>query len=253
MSTLPPPLRIFVAEDLAPGAVVPLPPDKAHHLRAVMRRGVGDPVRLFNGRHGEWDGMIQALDKKTALAQVRGQYRPQETTADPWLLFAPLKKDATDFLVEKATELGVARLVPVLTDHTVTRRVNVARLAATARGAAEQCERLSVPTIDAPISLAAALRDWPKDRTLIVGDEHGNAQPLATALREGPCHPHIGLLVGPEGGFSTSELTAPRALPFVLPVTLGPRILRAETAAIAALAVWQAIAGDANRPPAPRG
>ena len=207
----------------------------------------------------------RCLIEATSFGWCQPQRRPQAQRPEPdlWLCFAPIKRARLDFLAEKATELGASRLVPVMTRHTIVTRVNGERLAANAREAAEQCERLSVPTVAAPVKLEALLADWPAERRLFLCAEAGAARPIAEALlaeagldeaglAEGAPRP-AAFLTGPEGGFSAAELDALAKLPFVVPVGLGPRILRADTAAIAALASWQAILGDGKeRPPEAR-
>jgi 16S rRNA (uracil1498-N3)-methyltransferase len=210
---------------------------QAHYLATVMRRGAGDPVRLFNGIDGEWSARIATLRRDRASFVGVERTRPQESEPDLRLLFAPLKRDATDLVVQKATELGASMIIPVMTERTNTARINAERLAAIATEAAEQCERLSVPVIAPPIPLGHQLARWPADLALFAAVERGGGPPIPAAA--GPA----GLLVGPEGGFAPAELDALGAAPFVVRVSLGPRILRAETAAIVGLALLQARAG----------
>ncbi|MBM3565874.1 MAG: 16S rRNA (uracil(1498)-N(3))-methyltransferase [Alphaproteobacteria bacterium] len=246
----PPRVRLYVESALAPGARVALSAEQTHYLGRVMRLGPDDGVLLFNGRDGEWRGRIAALGRKAGETIAEQSLRPQPAATDIWQLFAPLKKTATDFLVEKATELGASRLVPVFTRRTVSERVNAGRLRARAIEAAEQCERLDVPEIAESRALEEAVRSWPGNRRLFVGDEQGGGRPVADVFASGFRGP-IAFLTGPEGGFDPSELDALGRLPFVSRVALGPRILRAETAALALLACWQALAGDGREPPAP--
>jgi 16S rRNA (uracil1498-N3)-methyltransferase len=229
------PPRLFVPAVLAEGAAAGLSPGQAHYLRHVLRLGAGDPVRLFNGRDGEWAAVLGASARDGAEAVAVRPLRAQAPEPDLWLAFAPLKRDATDWLVEKATELGASALLPVFTERAVAGRVNLERLRAIAVEAAEQCERLSVPELRPPVRLGALLDAWPRQRRLAVAIERSGA-PL-------PAAPAGGLLSGPEGGFTGAELDAMRARPFVVAVSLGPRILRAETAVIAGLALLQARAG----------
>ncbi len=249
--------RLFVDAPLAPGATVELDVDRAHYLRNVLRLQPGAAVALFNGRDGEWSARIERLAKAAATVAVDAQTRPQDVAADLWLLFAPIKRTRIDLVAEKATELGVAALRPVLTQHTAVERVSLDRLRAIAMEAAEQCERLSVPTLLEPVALDRLMIDWPVERRLVVCAEADEAVPIAAALRpyaESPAGNRgpWAILVGPEGGFARSELDALRKLPFVIAVSLGPRILRADTAAVAALACWQAMLGDGHhRPPRP--
>lgn len=250
--------RLYVAEHLQKGARFPADDRAAHYLLNVLRRGSGDPLLLFNGRDGEYRGRIAEAQKRRLVLEALDRTRAQEAEPDLWLCFAPLKKDAVDFLVEKGTELGVTRFQPVLTAHTASNRINQTRLAAVATEAAEQCGRLSVPEVREPISLESLRTGWSKDRRLLVCAEAGDAAPIAqvltgalSGLTSDVSSPNrFAILIGPEGGFQEDELDRLRKLHFVTPVGLGPRILRAETAALAALSVVQAILGDgAKRPP----
>ncbi|MCC7016378.1 MAG: 16S rRNA (uracil(1498)-N(3))-methyltransferase [Rhodospirillales bacterium] len=245
-------IRLFVAAGLAAGAAVPLSPAQAHYAGKVMRLSVGDSVLLFNGRDGEWRARIDSLGRKGGEAVAETRTRAQVPAHDPWLLFAPLKKTATDFMIEKATELGVALLQPVMTRRTSAERVNVERLRAQAAEAAEQCERLTVPGVRPMLTLERAMADWNGARRLFVADETGGGVPAAEAFSGAAPSGPVAFLVGPEGGFERSELDALSRFPFVTRVALGPRILRAETAALALLACWQALAGDGRSPPPPR-
>lgn len=235
-------IRLYVDGPLGDGGTVAATADQAHYLGRVMRLGVGDPVLLFNGRDGEWRAEIQQIDKRAAQFGALEKTRDQDEVPGPWLAFAPVKKTGTDFIIQKATELGASRLMPVMTANTQTGRTNTARLCAQAVEAAEQCERLSVPEVSEMTALDALLADWPRDRPLFALDETGGGAPLAAAAKASGGM--VGFLVGPEGGFQARELDRFAKLPFVTPVTLGPRILRAETACLAALSVWQAVAGD---------
>ena len=235
-------IRLYVDGPLGAGAAVAATADQAHYLGRVMRLGPGDPVLLFNGRDGEWRAEIADLGKRAAQLTILEKTRDQSETPGPWLAFAPVKKTGTDFIVQKATELGASRLMPVATANTQTGRTNTERLRAQAVEAAEQCERLSVPEVSDMIDLDTLLTDWPQDRPLFALDETGGGAPLVAVA--GTAGAAVGFLVGPEGGFQARELDRFAKLPFITPVTLGPRILRAETACLAALAVWQAVAGD---------
>ena len=226
--------RLFVDAPLAAGVDVIGRPGQAHYLGHVLRRAVGDPVCLFNGRDGEWHARIATLRRDPACFTAERQIRPQRPDADLWLAFALLKRDATDLVVQKATELGVDTLIPVVTERSNTTRVNLARLTAIAVEAAEQSERLTVPVLHPPQALGDLLAGWPPDRPLRVAAERAGAPHLRSAA--GPA----GLLVGPEGGFTPAELDVLRARPFVALASLGPRILRAETACLAGLALLQA-------------
>ncbi|MEC9346365.1 MAG: 16S rRNA (uracil(1498)-N(3))-methyltransferase [Pseudomonadota bacterium] len=236
--------RLYLDQPLSSGTPVALDRDAAHYLGNVLRLGSGDSVKLFNGRDGEWRASIGRLAKSGGDAVPRELLRPQVAEPDLWLLFAPVKGHRTESIAEKAGELGVSEIRPVLTRRTVMRRVNVARLQANAREAAEQCERLTLPLVQEPVTLEQAIADWPADRRLLYADERAGARPAAEALAS--CQPggKWAVLVGPEGGFAPEEQVLVRALPQALPVSLGPRLLRADTAAFATLALWQAHLGD---------
>jgi len=247
-------IRLFTEADLSVSVSVPLAEGQAHYLRHVLRRAEGASLLLFNGRDGEWQARLGLQGKKGAIAEVESCTRPQAAEPDVWLCFAPVKRARIDYIAEKATELGVAVLQPVITQHTAVERVNVERLRANAIEAAEQTERLSVPEVRAPVELTRLLADWPAGRRLLMCDETGGGPPIAEALgglddaaRAAPW----GIVIGPEGGFAPAELAALRRAPAVVAVGLGPRILRADTAALAALACWQALVGD-WRGPTPR-
>ncbi len=197
---------------------------------------------MFDDRSGEWLAEIAEINKKRAILIAREKLREREAVPDLWLLFAPIKRGRIDWLIEKATELGVARLVPVLTQRTVVDRLNLERLRAHAIEAAEQCERTALPALEEAQKLPKLLSSWPADRTLYFADE-GGGEPFVPA--PGPA----AILIGPEGGFTDEERAAIRALPQAKPVSLGPRILRADTAAIAAISLWMAAAGDWKNPP----
>lgn len=247
--------RLFVEADLAPQVNVRLTTQQAHYVLHVLRLGLGDRVRLFNGTHGEYDARLQSVGKTVVQLEVLEQTRAQAAGPDVWLLFAPLKKSSTDFLIEKAVEMGAAQLWPVLTERTGSKEVRTDRLLRIAIEAAEQTERLDVPPVREAERLTRALGEWDKERVIYYADESGDegdrpwggkagrAPPMAEAVHQA-AEPKAAILIGPEGGFSTTERVWLRSLPFVRPVSLGPRILRAETAAVAALAVYQALAGD---------
>jgi 16S rRNA (uracil1498-N3)-methyltransferase len=199
-------------------------------------------VKLFDDRTGEWLAEIVDAGKKRVTLRIAGKLREREAVPDLWLLFAPIKRGRIDWIAEKASELGVARLVPVITRRTVVDRLNAERLFAHMVEAAEQCERTALPSLAEAVKLETLLAGWPADRTLLFADEQGG-EPLAAAAAPGPA----AILVGPEGGFTPEEREAIRALPQARPVSLGPRILRADTAAVAAVSVWMAAAGDWRR------
>lgn len=247
-TTAPRRVRLFVAAPLATGAEVALTPAQAHYLGHVLRLAAGAAVFAFNGRDGEWRAVLAAASRGGARLVCAERTRAHTATVGPWLAFAPLKKDSQDFVVIKATELGAARLLPVFTRYTATTRINGERVRANAIEAAEQCGRLDLPVIDAPVSLDDLLAAWPADRALLAADPGPGATPIAAALAVGAASPPPAFLIGPEGGLAAGELDALARLPFAARVHLGPRILRAETAAIACLAVWQALAGAGCAP-----
>lgn len=226
-------IRLFTEAALSAGAAVDATEAQAHYLGNVMRRAVGDALHLFNGRDGEWLCHIASLSRGKALFHTGQQVRQQAPDADLWLAFAVLKRDTTDLVVEKATELGASVLIPLFTERTNAGRVNLDRLRAIATEAAEQSERLTIPVVRPAQSLADALEDWPGDRPLFVGLERADAHPIAPV--SGPA----GLLIGPEGGFGPRDRMLLDRYPFIRPASLGPRILRAETAAIVGLALLQ--------------
>jgi len=237
-------VRLFVEAPLAAGAKLAPSEAQAHYLLHVMRSRVGDHVLLFNGVDGEWRARIAEVARRSCTLICETQSEVQSDVPDLWLAFAPIKKIPAGYLAQKATELGVKLLQPVITSRTVARRVNLERMRANAIEAAEQSGRLSVPEIREPIALDALLRSWPSGRRLLFCDEGGDSCPIANALEHVGKQTPWGILTGPEGGFDPRERAAIRQCSFVLPVTLGPRIMRADTAALAALAVWQAICGD---------
>ncbi len=241
--------RLYVDGDLADAARVALGRDQAHYLRAVLRQETGARLLVFNGRDGEWLAEIRSLGKSDATLACIERTRVQTEAEGPVLLFAPVKKAPMDFLVQKAVELGVSVLQPVLTRRTNVARVNLDRLMANAREAAEQCGRLSLPEVRAPQALDPAVAALAPDHKVFWCAETGPAAPVADALKATPADRRAVFVVGPEGGFAPSELDALRNNALITPVSLGPRILRAETAALAALVCWQSVHGDwRNRP-----
>lgn len=238
-------LRLFVRARLISDGKVEVSSAQAHYLLHVMRARAGAFVRLFNGQDGEWRARIADVARGKCTLICEEEIERQSETPDLWLAFAPIKKTPADYVAQKATELGVRVLQPVITRRTIARRVNTERLTANAVEAAEQSGRLSVPDVREPVFLDALIHAWPQERRLIFCDEGGDAEPIAGALaRARGTATAWGVLTGPEGGFDTEERVAIRSSPCVIPVTLGPRIMRADTAALAALAVWQAVLGD---------
>ncbi|MAW81678.1 MAG: 16S rRNA (uracil(1498)-N(3))-methyltransferase [Parvularcula sp.] len=249
--------RLYIDGPLHLGLPTPLSAEQVHYLKNVLRRGEGDELRLFNGRDGEFAATIVEIKKKMGAAHVGEQTREQEAEPDLTLYFAPVKRGALETIVQKAVEVGVARLQPVVTERTVAPKLNVERLQAIATEAAEQCGRLTVPSVDEPIKLAKLLENWPGHRRLLFCDEAGDdeheewggrvgrARPMLEALKNADSNSDgWSVLTGPEGGFSPGERQDLRTKSYVTPATLGPRILRADTAAIAALVLWQAALGD---------
>jgi 16S rRNA (uracil1498-N3)-methyltransferase len=230
--------RLFVRQPLSDGAAVELAAGQANYLGNVLRLGVGAELLAFDGLSGEWLARISEAAKKRMVLSVERKTREAESIPDVWLAFAPVKRAQTDWLVEKATELGAARLVPVMTHRTVAERVRLDRLESIAIEAAEQCGRTRVPEIVEPMKLARFIEELDPARNLYFADETGG-EPLVSALREGPA----AILVGPEGGFTDEERAFVRGSR-ASAISLGPRILRAETAALAALSAYMALVGD---------
>jgi 16S rRNA (uracil1498-N3)-methyltransferase len=247
MTNQKPATRLYLSAALVVGRMVEIDVAQAHRLRNVLRLGPGDAVAAFNARDGEFLCRIAELGRNHGVLALDALRRAPEREADLWLLFAPLKRLRHEWLIEKATELGVAAFVPVLTDRTQPDRLNRERLMAHAIAAAEQSERLSIPELRDPASLACVLANWSADRYLLVCDETGGGAPIGEAVAALTPDTPAAVMVGPEGGFTNTELDALGNLPFVTRARLGPRVLRAETAALATLAVFQAIAGDGRR------
>lgn len=236
--------RLFVDGELGPGSGVEATAAQANYLKNVLRLGVGDPVLLFNGRDGEWRSEIATIAKRSLTLKTIERTREQEGGPDLVYLFAPLKRARLDYMVEKATEMGVSILQPVITRHTQAERVNTERMRAHAIEAAEQCGVLRLPEVREPVKLETMLRAWDRRRRLIFADESARRQDPLAVLRSLPPGGPIALLVGPEGGFDEAERANLNSLPFVTAISLGPRILRADTAAVAALALLNAVLGD---------
>jgi 16S rRNA (uracil1498-N3)-methyltransferase len=236
-------LRLHVEAPLGPGLRVTPDEQQAHYLLHVMRGKAGDRIDLFNGRDGEWSARVAAISKRSCSLECDRQIAAQAEVPDVWLCFAPIKKTPADYVVQKATELGVRVLQPVFTRRTIVSRVNPERMRANAVEAAEQSGRMSVPEAREPLPFDKFLSAWPKERRLYFCDEGGDAKPMAAVVTADTSRP-CAILTGPEGGFDPVERDALRAQAFVAPVTLGPRILRADTAALAALAIWQSVRGD---------
>lgn len=235
--------RLFVPDALAAGAEFRATQVAANHLVNVLRLRVGAGVLVFNGRDGEWRATLAAAGKRETVLRAEEASRAQTPAPDLWYLFAPLKHARLDYMVQKAVEMGAGRLLPVMTRRTQAARVNRERMLANAVGAAEQCGILSIPEIGGALPLESALAGWPEDRTLVFCDETADPGEGAAELAELAGTP-LALLVGPEGGFDPGEREGLLALGHLVRLSLGPRILRADTAAVAALALMQAAAGD---------
>jgi 16S rRNA (uracil1498-N3)-methyltransferase len=240
--------RLYVLDALAPGISLTLDDKARHFLQHVLRAEVGDRVLLFNATDGEYPAEIVRLGKKDLTVHLAAQTRAPVPEPDLWLCFAPVKKTPADYLAQKAAELGVARLVPTLTARTIVTRINTERLLANAIEGAEQTGRLSIPEVAEPVRLMDLLATWPAERRLMLADESHTSPPLLAALRavETRGVPWA-ILIGPEGGFTPEELRVIKSLPQTVGVSLGPRLLRADTAALAALTGWQMVLGDWGR------
>ncbi len=237
--------RLFVDVELSDGADIRLDGSHAHYLMKVMRIKQGDPVKLFDDRTGEYLARVSALGKRDLILMIDGKTRNREAVPDLWLCAAPIKKDRFNWIAEKATELGVAKIIPVQTERTQSHGIKADKLRAHMIEAAEQCERTSLPALDPPIKLTEILEQWPADRHLFFADEriHETGEGSfrkALVAHDGPA----AILIGPEGGFTDDENDKIRALSQSVPVSLGPRILRADTAAVAAISLWMAGRGD---------
>lgn len=233
--------RLFVEQELGAGASVRIEGNAAHYLARVMRVAAGDIVILCDDVTGEWTARVLDAGKRDVVLEVADLLRTREAVPDLWLCAALLKKDRFDLILEKATELGAARIQPLVTRRCVADKLNLDRARAITTEAAEQCARTALPQLAEPVKLDALLADWPEDRALLFADENGG-EPAAAAFRahQGPA----AIITGPEGGFDEAERTEIRAHPAARAITLGPRILRGETAAIAALSLWMGTAGD---------
>jgi 16S rRNA (uracil1498-N3)-methyltransferase len=238
--------RIFVSIPLAKGERFSPCAEHAHYLLNVLRMKTGDVLRVFNGKDGEFRCSVISTGKKTLDIEIHEQIRAQQAEPDLWLCCTPIKKAHFDYAVEKATELGVSEIQPILTSRTQIREINADRIYSICREAAEQSERLGVPAIGLPVDLKDFVDVFPHDRALVVCAEWGEAKPILETLRSAPFtkFSKAAIVVGPEGGFATEELDMLRKAPNAFFVRLGPRILRADTAAIAALTCWQAAMGD---------
>lgn len=243
MSERSPP-RLYVEGALKAGRTVSLTAPQEHYLSHVLRRGPGDGVHLFNGADGLWLARLGEGPRRTLVLVAEACIQPQRDPPDLWLLFAPIKRQRIDLVAEKAAELGARALRPVITRRTIVERVNLERLRAHAIEAAEQCGLLRVPEIWPPLSLERLIDGWPADRRLLYCDESGEAPAILDALQGAPRGGPWAILTGPEGGFDDAERRLLRQSPAVMAVSLGPRVMRADTAIVAAMAVWQTVQGD---------
>lgn len=244
--SLAPKIRLFIEEPLVLHAGIALDRDQTHYLANVMRVKLGSFIALFNGRDGEWLAEITSVSKKCVELLVVEQRRNQDAPVDLWLVFAPIKKARLDFMAQRATELGVSKLQPMVTQYTNLDRVKLERIAANAREAAEQCERLEVPEVGEILSLAEVLDSWPEERRIMFCDEDLSGKSVLEALNDSDDRASPApwaILIGPEGGFDDSERARIKAMPQTTVVSLGPLILRADTAAIAAVSLWQSALG----------
>lgn len=235
--------RLYIAEELIPQKQIILSAEQTHYLKNVVKYTAKDTLNCFDNKNGEFSCQIVEDSKKSLKIVVLQKIKDYIECPDIWLLFAPLKKDNTDFVIEKATELGVRCIIPTITQYTNTTHIKLERYTAQSIEAAEQCRRTDLPQIIPPQSLKDILKDWPKDRLLYFMDETLQSQPFLSLIKNNK-NDKVAILIGPEGGFSTEELNLLRKTPNAHGATLGPRILRAETAAISALSCWQMLSGD---------
>lgn len=236
-------IRLFVEnEKISVGTTISLPEKQSHYLANVMKQNIGDNILVFNGKDGEFEAAICGLSKRQVEVRIKAKTKEFKPSEDIWLLFAPLKKDNTDFVIEKSTELGVKKLIPVITQYTISDKTKTERFIAQAIEAAEQCRRLDIPEVATSVKLKDLLQNWNSERKLFYMDESGAGEAISEVFKNAPAP--LAVLVGPEGGFSKEELDFLRSMPYTKSVSLGPLILRAETASVAALTCWQALSGS---------
>lgn len=236
-------IRLYIREPLTQNKIITLDEEQTHYLKNVIRATQNTHIQCFDNQNGEFSATLISLEKKQGQIQINHQLKKYTPCPDIWLLFAPLKKDKTDFVIEKATELGCRKIQPIITQYTMTKNIRLERYIAQSIEAAEQCRRTDLPEISASKELKEILRTWDKERPLFFMDESLQSKNFLTILKENPSN-KAALLIGPEGGFSNEEQEILRSLTFAKGATLGPRILRAETAVAAALSCWQMISGD---------
>ena len=235
-------IRLFAETPLKIGEIYVTNEDQTHYLKNVMRLSLGDEVFLFDGVNGEFETQITEMSKKTLSLKINKKVFNFEKSPDVWLLFANLKKENTDIVVQKAVELGVSKILPVQTEYTFNAKLKPERVKAQVIEAAEQCRRQDIPNVESLQNLQQILSNWDKNRTLVYLDETGSGESFSKTFSK--MKPPVAFLIGPEGGFSSKELEILKSLPYTLSVSLGKRILRAETACISALSCWQAMVGD---------
>lgn len=236
--------RLYINEELAPNISISLNEEQTHYLKNVVKYNLGETLNCFDNKNGEFACQITNISKKNIIITVLNKTKDFQQSPDIWLLFAPLKKDKTDFVIEKATELGCRKIIPIITQYTITNNIKTERYIAQSIEASEQCRRTDLPIIESPQKLENIIASWDKDRPLYFMDETLQSTPFLTLLQNNINISKGAILVGPEGGFSEAELTLLRKQSFTQGATLGPRILRAETAVASALSCWQLILGD---------
>ncbi len=244
-----PKIRLFTTSPLESGSIIELTKEQSHYLANVMRAKIGDNMLLFNDKDGEHLAEITSVAKKSCSVRVKDLTKAYKTEPDIWLCFAPVKNTPINNIIQKATELGINTLQPVITKHTIVTRVNTERLYANAIEASEQCGRISVPKVKEPINLDKLLSNWDQNRKIFLCDESGHGKPMPEAILELNKKQKYAVLIGPEGGFAQSEFAILAKQPYIIPVTMGPRILRADTACIVALSLAFSILGDWDEKP----
>lgn len=237
-----PKIRLFVETNLKDNSLLSLNESQSHYLQNVMKQNIGDVIRCFDNANGEYDCEIVACGKKRCEIKTLNKTKDYYQCPDIWLLFAPVKKEQTDFIIQKATELGTKKIVPTITERTISDKVKKERFTLQAIEACEQCRRVDIPEVSDAVQLDKLLANWDKSRTLYFMDETGNGENITSVFSSASAP--LAILVGPEGGFSEKELEKLRNLPYTKAVVMGKRILRAETAVVAALSCWQALSGD---------
>ena len=239
--------RLFIDFPILNGDIIRLSKENSHYLLKVLRLDLNKNIILFNGRDGEWKGIIKNTDKNIVIIQILSQLRQQTDLPKVWLIFSPIKAPRISFMIEKATELGVAGFIPIITDHSFVRTINEEKTKAWIREAAEQSERLSMPHLQTPISLKNLLVEWPSNKKIILCNERCEDMKLSEAFGKIIKEESFAILIGPEGGFSKDENDLLNSTDFVISAHLGPRILRSETASTAALSIYQSTLGDWNK------